>query len=209
MTKICNKVTYVNTMSTARKTQAERRAQTQAAVLRSATRLFGAHGYAATSLEQIAADAGTTIRPVYHYFGNKQALFEAVADTLEAQLLAVLVDPAFASGRAGLLDRFRACLGLLAQRDFQRVVLLDAPAVLGKSRWAESPVARAASEVLATLPLGDDPIRAELVRRMAIGALTEAAVALAESTSDAELQQRIDALMGLAALFLPSPVRAR
>jgi AcrR family transcriptional regulator len=37
------------------------------------------HGYAATSLEQIAADAGTTIRPVYHYFGNKQALFEAVA----------------------------------------------------------------------------------------------------------------------------------
>ena len=33
--------------------------------------------------------------------------------------------------------------------------------------------------------------------------------ALAESTSDAELQQRIDALMGLAALFLPSPVRAR
>jgi hypothetical protein len=38
------------------------------------------------------------------------------------------------------------------------VVLLDAPAVLGKSRWAVSPVARAASEVLAKLPLGDDPI---------------------------------------------------
>lgn len=191
-------------MAVARKSQAERRAQTQASVLASATRLFGEHGYAATSLEQIAADAGTTIRPVYHYYGNKQALFEAVVDAFEARLLAVLVDPAFANGGAALLDRFRACLGILGQRDFQRVVLLDAPAVLGKSRWADSPVVRAASELMASLPLGDDPIRAELLRRMAIGALTEAAVALAESTSEAELEKRIEVLMGLAMLVLPS-----
>lgn len=185
-------------MAVARKTQAERRAQTQANVLASATRLFGAHGYAATSLEQIAADAGTTIRPVYHYYGNKQALFEAVVDACEARLLAVLVDPAFERDHAGLLSRFRACLGILAQRDFQRVVLLDAPAVLGKSRWADSPVVRAASMLLAALPLGDDPVRAELLRRMAIGGLTEAAVALAESASEAELEKRIEVLMGLA-----------
>lgn len=188
-------------MAIPRKTQAERREQTQATVLACATRLFGEHGYAATSLEQIAAEAGTTIRPVYHYYGNKQALFEAVVNALEAQLVAVLQDPAFGSERSGLLERFRACLGILGQRSFQRVVLLDAPAVLGKSRWAVSPVAHAASELLAKLPLGDDPTRAELLRRMAIGALTEAAVALAESESEAELEKRIEVLMGLAMLI--------
>ncbi len=194
-------------MAIPRKTQAERREQTQATVLACATRLFGEHGYAATSLEQIAADAGTTIRPVYHYYGNKQALFEAVVNGFEAQLLAVLVDPAFGGAHAGLLDRFRACLAILGRRDFQRVVLLDAPAVLGKSRWAVSPVVHAASELMAKLPLGDDPTRSELLRRMAIGALTEAAVALAESESEAELEKRIDVLMGLAMLILPTRAR--
>ena len=169
-------------------------------MLDSATRLFGVAGYAGTSLEQIAADAGTTIRPVYHYFGNKQALFEAVTEGLEAQLLAVIEDPAYPAGTAGLLERFRACLTLLGQREFQRVVLLDAPAVLGKSRWAESPVARAATELLGALPLGGTPTQTVLLRRMLVGALTEAAVALAESESDKELEARIEALLALASL---------
>lgn len=191
-------------MNSPRRTQAERRAHTRASVLASATRLFGAHGYAATSVEQIAADAGTTIRPVYHYFGNKQALFEAVTHALEGELLAVLRDPSYTTDRAGLLARFRACLEVLARPDVQRVVLLDAPAVLGKSRWAESPVVRAASDLLGTLPLGNDPVRGELIRRMAIGALTEAALTLAESKDEATLAQRIEVLLGLATLLLPN-----
>jgi AcrR family transcriptional regulator len=189
-------------MSSPRRTQAERRAHTQAALLASATRLFGAAGYAGTSLDQIAADAGTTIRPIYHYFGNKQALFEAVTEALEAQLLAVIEDPLYPAGTAGLLERFRACLSLLGRREFQRVVLLDAPAVLGKSRWAMSPVARAATELLGALPLGSDATQAALLRRMLVGALTEAAVALAESESDEQLEGRIEALMTLASLAL-------
>ncbi|MCA9576694.1 MAG: helix-turn-helix domain-containing protein [Polyangiales bacterium] len=190
--------------SAPRRTQAERRRETQAAVLGSAARLFGDAGYAATSLEQIAADAGTTIRPVYHYFGNKQALFEAVVEAHEAQLLEVLQDASFPPGKAGLLARFRACLTLLSRRDFQRVVLVDAPAVLGKSRWADSPVVQAAGELLGTLPLGADPVQAALLRRMLIGALTEAALTLAESRTQRELEQRTNALLRLAAL-LPAP----
>lgn len=173
-------------------------------MLASATRHFGEHGYADTSLERIAVDAGTTIRPVYHYFGNKRALFEAVNDALDAKLLEVLSDDAFAEGRDGMLARFRACLRIIAEPTFQRVVLIDGPAVLGRERWSASPVSETASALLAALPLGDDPIRAELVRRMMIGALTEAAVALAESRTKRELETRIEALIGIAAVILPA-----
>ena len=65
-----------------RRTQAERREESRQAVLDSACRLFGARGYAATSLEDIAADCGLTIRPIYHYFGNKLALFTAVNEVM-------------------------------------------------------------------------------------------------------------------------------
>lgn len=186
-----------------RRTQADRRERTRATVLACATRLFGEQGYAETSLDQIAIESGTTIRPVYHYFGNKRALFEAVAIELEARLLRVLADDSFAGGREGVLDRFRACLRILAEPTFQRVALIDAPAVLGRERWSASPVSAAASALLATLPLDDDPIRSELLRRMMIGALTEAAIALSESRTRRELETRIDALIEIAARTLP------
>ncbi len=70
-----------------RKTQAQRRAESRNAVLESALKLFGERGYESTSLEDIAADCGLTIRPIYHYFGNKKALFAAANDVMEQRLL--------------------------------------------------------------------------------------------------------------------------
>ena len=61
---------------TQRRTQAQRREETQGKVLACARQLFGEKGYQGTALEDIASEAGTTIRPIYHYFGNKEALFE-------------------------------------------------------------------------------------------------------------------------------------
>lgn len=171
-------------------------------MLEAATRLFGRHGYAETSVDDIAVAAGTTTRPVYHYFGSKLGLFEVVADHLDAKLLEVLQDPDYPAGPAGLVQRFRVCLGVLAEPEFQRVVLVDAPTVLGKARWATSPVALAAMQLMNTLPLGDDPIRADLIRRMLIGALTEAALSLAQSASKEERERRIDTLVALASMLV-------
>ena len=82
-----------------RRTQAQRREQSRQAVLESACKLFGQRGYADTSLEDICADCGLTIRPVYHYFGNKKSLFEAVNDHMAAETLRPALDGA---DRAGL-----------------------------------------------------------------------------------------------------------
>jgi AcrR family transcriptional regulator len=61
-------------------TRAERKAQTRAALLDSATRLFGARGLEGTSVDQIAAEAGYTKGAFYANFDSKEDLFLVMLD---------------------------------------------------------------------------------------------------------------------------------
>ena len=160
--------------NSSRRTQAQRRAQTRQAVLDSAVRLFGEKGYAETSLEDIAADCGLTIRPIYHYFGNKKALFAAVNDVMEQRILdAMQVE----SDGGGLMQNWRAYLDLCDDPGFRRIVLVDSPAVLGRERWADSPVTTKARGAIASGRTGGEAgeFRAALLNAVLMGALTEAA----------------------------------
>jgi len=57
--------------------------RSRAAVIDAARTLFLRHGYAGTTMEEIAAAAGLTKRTVYNNYGGKDALFrEIVADVL-------------------------------------------------------------------------------------------------------------------------------
>jgi len=64
-------------------------------LLDAASRIFARHGYEATSVEDIAFEAGIGKPTVYRYFPSKQALFEAVfgqaLDDLEIRLDAALL----------------------------------------------------------------------------------------------------------------------
>lgn len=70
---------------TIRKRDTER---TRAALFRAATREFGAHGYAGARIERIVASAGCNIRMIYHHFGSKAGLYEAVVEGAYADLRA-------------------------------------------------------------------------------------------------------------------------
>ncbi len=174
-----------------RRTQAERRAETRSKVLESACRHFGAKGYADTSLETIASDCGLTIAPIYHYFGNKRALFEAVVERMNDRILATLQPPAD-DGARPRRSAWRAFLELCQDPAFRHIVLLDAPNVLGRERWGESAVYRAAGDLLPTSAPETDAV-AHLERRMLLGALTEAALSIAESDDAERLAERSEA----------------
>lgn len=70
-------------MSTVRASAAPRRPgrpsdrTKRAAILEAATRSFFRNGFAATSIEQVAAEAGVSKVTVYNHFGDKRALFTA------------------------------------------------------------------------------------------------------------------------------------
>lgn len=50
------------------------------AIIDTASQLFLRNGYAATSIEQVAADAGVSKVTIYNQFGNKRALFDAAVE---------------------------------------------------------------------------------------------------------------------------------
>lgn len=67
-------------MSAETLTRAERKAETRAALLDSAARLFSESGLEGTSVEQIAADAGFTKGAFYASFKSKEELFLVMLD---------------------------------------------------------------------------------------------------------------------------------
>jgi len=176
-----------------RRTQAERRAATRAAVVESACRLFGRKGFADASLEEIAVEAGVTIRPIYHYFGSKLELFEAVNEVMEERI----VDSLQASDSSAM-NAWRRYLALCEDPEFLRIVLIDGPSVLGRERWATSAVTRT---VAARFGSGaprtalEEHKLPDLAARMLTGALTEAALAVAESDDPTRTGREAEALV--------------
>jgi AcrR family transcriptional regulator len=61
-----------------------------ASILTAAARAFGVAGFAATSMEDIAAEAGVTKLIIYRHFDSKQALYERVLDETRDRLAAAL-----------------------------------------------------------------------------------------------------------------------
>lgn len=68
-----------------------RAAQKQEAITRAALRLFVQDGYARTSMDAIAAEAGVSKRTVYDYYGDKESLFVSVIRDTYTSLLAAAI----------------------------------------------------------------------------------------------------------------------
>lgn len=119
------------------RTQAERRADTQRRLIAAARRLFADKGYAATGTPEIVAAAGVTRGALYHHFADKMALFAAVVAE-EHALLAMAINAA-AEGEdepgpvKALVAGGDAFLDAMQDRGRRRILLVDAPAVLGRA----------------------------------------------------------------------------
>jgi len=123
------------------RTQADRSAATQDALVRAARPLFAEHGFGGVGTEAIVRAAGVTRGAMYHQFADKNALFEAVFEAVEVDVTAHIAD---AIARAGETDPIvvmeigaQAWLDACADPEVQRIVLIEAPAVLGWERWRE------------------------------------------------------------------------
>jgi AcrR family transcriptional regulator len=118
---------------------AERGRATRDQILDVAVRLFGSDGYENTSIEAVLRSAGVSRGSLYHHFPSKEALFSAVVERLQQDVTDRLAATAEdATGPADLLRRGGlAWVELSADPVIQRVMLIDAPAVLGWERWRE------------------------------------------------------------------------
>jgi AcrR family transcriptional regulator len=123
----------------ARRTQAERRSATRRALLDAGRALFAERGFAGAGQEDIVERAGVTRGALAHHFGTKLGLFRAVVESIQIELgehiatAAMLGDDPNAQLRLGCL----AFLDSALDPAVRRIVLLDAPAVLGWQVWRE------------------------------------------------------------------------
>jgi AcrR family transcriptional regulator len=186
------------------RTQADRRAATRAALVTAARPLFAQRGYAAVGTEEIVRAAGVTRGALYHHFGGKEALFLAVFEQVEQELLDQIGARVAASGVIDPLAALRAgvdeMLALAADPGLAQITLLDAPAVLGWERWREIGwrYGMGLTEAVLKAAVEAGEIREQPLRPLAhvlLGALDEAALYVARADDQKAARAQMGAVL--------------
>jgi AcrR family transcriptional regulator len=182
--------------------QAQHSAATRAALLRIARRLFAERGYAGTATEEVVRRARVTRGALYYHFRDKRDLFAAVLDEEQKKLAARAAAAAAAEpdpwrGMAAASDAFLdACL----DQAVQRIVLIDAPAVLGLEQWREADqgyyLAGMKASIQAAVDRGlieNQPV--EPLAHIIYGALNEVAMLIARSEDKAAARRSVSGVV--------------
>ena len=170
-----------------RRSRGEMIAATTAKLVAAARAAFRSDGYAAASMDAICAEAGVTRGALYHHFGGKEGLLEAVARQIDAEIGARL--DAEEARHDDPWEAFRACCHLWLEQaldpEIQRIFLRDAPSVIGPrlreidETSSVAPIRDALAELMAAgRVVHTDP---EALARLVNGALIDAAMWVAAS----------------------------
>ena len=186
------------------RTQVDRTAATRGALVTAARALFGARGFAAVGTEEVVRAAGVSRGALYHHFADKTELFAAVFEAVERELSASIGELMAASGVtdpvAALGVGVGAWLDACTEPEVQRIVLLDAPSVLGWERFREIGMRYGVGlvEGVLTAAMQSGQLAPRPVRPLAhllIGALDEAALYVTRSADPAAARVEVQATL--------------
>jgi AcrR family transcriptional regulator len=191
-------------MKSNRRTQAERSASTRDALVAAARPLFGARGYGDVGIEEIVRAAGITRGALYHHFADKTDLFAAVFEAVEtevtARIVAGLADADQSDLVAVMRQGARVFLDACAETEIHRIMLLDAPAVLGFERWREISnrhntglVHDLLNRAIEAGQIPEQPV--PLLAHTLLGALREAALYLGGATNRRKARREAGAII--------------
>lgn len=175
---------------------------TRATLIEVARRNFTDHGYSATSIDDVIREAGVARGALYHHFPGKEALFRAVYETVEAEVVTKVLaaaasqtDP-MASVRAGLTAFLDGC----ADPSFRRIVILDSISVLqtGVLEVGIDPVElpmlrRVLDPLLGTARFGE--LALDALAYVALGGLYGASLFIARAADPAAARREIDLVL--------------
>jgi AcrR family transcriptional regulator len=168
--------------------RAEQVAQTRAALVTAGRSLFGTRGFAATSVDDIAREARVTTGALYHHFSTKAAVFEAVFEQVHADMMAASLGAVGATeDPVELISAgFGAFLDMVLEPEVQRIVITDAPAVLGLARFIELDERYALAATIDALTAANESGALQIadpatLATLLFGALTRAGLLIASS----------------------------
>ncbi|NQY41266.1 MAG: TetR family transcriptional regulator [Henriciella sp.] len=116
--------------------------ETRERLLAAAKERFTRDGYAATSINDICKDLDITKGALFHHFKSKQDLFTEIWTRLQVEMDQEARDAAVAARSltdpySAFLAGCRVYLEHAARRDYQTIVLVDGPSVMGLKGWYE------------------------------------------------------------------------
>lgn len=173
--------------------------ETRTKLMAAGRKAFATLGYADASMDDFTAEAGLTRGALYHHFGDKKGLFQAVVSQIDAEMTERLRQRAAqASNRwESFVEEGIGYIEMALEPEIQRIVLRDGPAVLGDpSSWPSADGCIAAIKASLEALQADGVIRdvdPEATARMITGASCYAAQWIANSDDQLATSRRATA----------------
>lgn len=172
-----------------KKTKAEQREATMNKLAAVAKEMFIEYGYADAATEEIVQRAGVTRGALYHHFSSKEGLFRAVLEEVQKEVanrILLASQAAAPDSWAQLLAGCHAFLSASLDPGIQRILLIDAPAVLGWQLWREIDARQSGNlleEILVILMEENriKPLPVDALTHLLSGAMNEAALWIAQA----------------------------
>lgn len=159
--------------------------ETRGKLIAAARKAFAEKGYAVASMDDLTASVGLTRGALYHHFGDKKGLLQAVIDQMDAEMLEQT-----RAARAQAQDKWQGLMAegityirLALEPEIQRIMLLDGPSVLGDpSQWPNQNACLQTTTALLQELIAEGtvrPVDAEAAARLVNGAALNAALWIA------------------------------
>jgi AcrR family transcriptional regulator len=174
--------------------------ETRVAILAVARRHFARNGYSGTGIAKIAVDARVTTGAIYHHFAGKRALFQAVAEQLEVDILKMTSAVEEKDPWLRIQAGFEKLIDLCASPDVQRITFIEAPQVFGPDAWraielryAYGGLRQAMTALVAAKVVRPYPV--DYVARTLLALLHESSAEVARSKSDPSVRKQVSELV--------------
>ncbi|MBW8907706.1 MAG: TetR/AcrR family transcriptional regulator [Mesorhizobium sp.] len=163
-------------------------AETRAKLIAAARHAFGTIGYAEASMDDFTASAGLTRGALYHHFGDKKGLLQAVIAEIDGEM-AVRVNEVAARAPTRwqcFVDECTTYIEMALEPEIQRIMFRDGPAVLGDpAQWPNANACTASMTDHLTALQAEGVVVADLdpetAARLINGASSQAAQRIANS----------------------------
>ena len=163
-------------------------AQTRAKLIAAARHAFGTVGYAEASMDDFTASAGLTRGALYHHFGDKKGLLQAVIAEIDGEM-AVRVNEVASKAPTRwqhFVDECTSYIEMALEPEIQRIMFRDGPAVLGDpAQWPNASACTASMTDHLTALQEEGVVVADIdpetTSRLINGASSQAALRIANS----------------------------
>jgi AcrR family transcriptional regulator len=178
--------------------RAAQAAGTRRDLLQHARKLFAQKGYADASTDEVVRRAKVTKGALYHHFANKLELYRAVVEDMERELVSQMAQAASGARepQKKLEAACRAYLDACLDSTLTRILVLEAPVVLGWKEWCAlahqheiAALAAYLESVVAKSATGERPLE---MAHVLLGALNTAARVIATSDEPAKARVQVE-----------------